>query len=60
MSQEQNSSKQRLERELGQLLLSFLKADTDEERQQCLRFLESALRWRVVLRDERPLQTSRS
>jgi hypothetical protein len=52
MSQEQNSSKQKLEEELGQLLLSFLNGASDEEREQCLRFIESTLRRLVVLRRE--------
>ena len=60
MCREHESSSQRLEKEVGQLLLSFLQADTDEERQQRLRFLESAIRRLLVLRSKRPLQTSRS
>jgi hypothetical protein len=55
MSQEQNSSKQKLEEELGQLVLSLLKSDSDQERAQCLRLVESTLRRLVILsRETRP------
>lgn len=50
MRKEQVSLKQKLEIELGELLLSFLNASTCEERQQCLRFIESTLRRLVILR----------
>jgi hypothetical protein len=54
MSQEQKSSVQRLEEDLGQLLLSFLNGVSDAEREQCLRFVESTLRRLVVVkRDSR-------
>ena len=50
MREEHDPSKQRLEKELGQLLFSLVNAHTCEERQQCLRFIESTLRRLVVLR----------
>jgi hypothetical protein len=52
MFREQNSPNQKLEEELGQLVLSFLNGASDEEREQCLRFVESTLRRLVVLRRE--------
>ncbi len=52
MSQERSAPKQRLEEELGQLLLSLLNGAEDEERERYLRFVESTLRRLVVVRHE--------
>ena len=50
MSEEKKSSKQKIEEELGQLLLSLLNGFPDADRDQCLRFLESTLRRLGVLK----------
>ena len=41
-----------LKRELGELVLSFLTAEMDEQRQRCLRFIDSTLRQLIVLREQ--------
>jgi hypothetical protein len=57
MSQEKNSSKQKIEEELGELLLSFLKGASDADRDQYLRFLESTLRRLIVLKSESHMES---
>ncbi len=52
MSHKQEASKQKLEEELGELLLSFLNGASDADREQCLRFAESTLRRLVVVKGE--------
>jgi hypothetical protein len=52
MSQEQKSAKQKMEEELGELLLSFLNGVSDADREQCLRFVESTLRRLIVVKGD--------
>ena len=55
MSREQSPPMQKLEEELGELLLSLLRDGSAEDRRQCLRFIEATLRRLVALkRDQTP------